>query len=244
MPLESIDGYDPLSLDYSSEENEKLLNQANRRIIVNILKSYTGYFDIFSEMIQNALDATESKSRQNIDGYVPRIWITIDIQNACVKVVDNGIGISADEYRYFLKPNISFKKPKDFRGQKGVGATFLAYGFSLLRVHTRQGDQEVAAILRQGRQWAQDQNETIPRPAFQQELFNVEELQPHDSGTRVEIVLGGASGERPKKLDWLGATTAEQWLDVLRIKTPLGGVYLKTPKFSPTVFLRVIDSSG
>ena len=60
----SIDGYDPLSVEYSSEENEKLLDQANRRIILNILKSYTGYFDIFSETIQNALDATEAKSRE------------------------------------------------------------------------------------------------------------------------------------------------------------------------------------
>ena len=62
--------------------------------------------------------------------------------------------------------------------------------------------------------------------------------------TSVEIVLGGASGERPRKLDWLGAKSAEQWLDLLRIKTPLGGIYLKTPKFAPTVAIRVIDGAG
>lgn len=244
MAAFSIDGFDPLSIEYSSEENEKLLDQANRRIILNILKSYTGYFDIFSETLQNAFDATEAKLRESPEGYEPKIWIEIDIENARVRVTDNGVGISAEEYRYFLKPNMSFKKPKDFRGQKGVGATFLAYGFSLLRVHTRQNGTEVAAILRQGRQWAQDQNETVPRPAFQQEKFNVPELRSGESGTSVEIVLGGASGERPKKLDWLGATTADQWLDVLRIKTPLGGIYLKTPKFSPKVFLKVFDTTG
>jgi hypothetical protein len=244
MAAISIDGYDPLSIEYSSEENEKLLDQANRRIILNILKSYTGYFDIFSEMIQNALDATEAKHREGHVGYQPKIWIEIDIEGGRVRVTDNGVGISADEYRYFLKPNISFKKPKDFRGQKGVGATFLAYGFSLLRVHTRQDGQEVAAILRQGRQWAQDQNETVPRPAFQQEIFKIDEIPSGQSGTSVEIVLGGASGERPRKLDWLGAKTAQQWLDILRIKTPLGGVYLKTSKFSPAVSLRVLDMGG
>ncbi|MEP6983365.1 MAG: ATP-binding protein [Sphingomicrobium sp.] len=208
------------------------------------MKSYTGYFDVFSETIQNALDATEAKLRAVGKSYEPKIWIEIDIENCRVRVTDNGIGISADEFKYFLKPNISFKKPKDFRGQEGVGATFLAYGFSLLRVHTRQGGNEVAAILRQGRQWAQDQNETVPRPAFQQEKFNVSELSAEESGTSVEIVLSGASGERPKKLDWLGAKTAEQWLDVLRIKTPLGGIYLKTPKFAPKIFLKVVDSTG
>lgn len=116
----NIDGFDPLSIDYSSEENEKLLDDANKRIILNILKSYTGYFDLFSEMIQNALDAVEAKSRLTPIGYTPRIWIVIDIENGRVRVTDNGVGISGHEFKYFLKPNISFKKPKDFRGQKGV----------------------------------------------------------------------------------------------------------------------------
>lgn len=244
MTSYNIDGFDPLSVDYSTEESNKLLDDANRRIILNILKSYTGYFDLFSETIQNALDAVEARSRMADGTYTPQIWIDIDIEYGRVTVTDNGVGISADEYKYFLKPNISFKKPKDFRGQKGVGATFLAYGFSILRVHTRRDGVEVAAILRQGRQWAQDQKDSVPRPAFEQESFEVPQLSSTESGTKVEVVLGGTSGERPKRLDWLGARSAEQWLDVLRIKTPLGGVYLHTGKFAPTVHIRVTDSNG
>ena len=237
----SIDGFDPLSFDSTSEDTERLLADANRRIVNNILKSYTGTYDLFAETIQNALDAVEAKSRENVPTYEPSIWIEIDIENARVRVTDNGIGISQNEYRYFLKPNISFKKPRDFRGQKGVGATFLAYGFSLLRVHTRHNGAEVAAIIRQGRLWAQDQNDTIPRPVFEQEDFSLPEIPGGTSGTSVEVVLGGAAGERPRRLDWLDARTAEQWLDVLRIKTPLGGVYLNTAKFSPTVHVKVVD---
>ncbi len=104
----AIDGYDPLSIDYSNQESERLLNEANRRIILNILKSYTGYFDVFSELIQNALDATESKYRSTSIGYTPRIWIEVDIENARIRVTDNGVGISSGEFKYFLKPNISF----------------------------------------------------------------------------------------------------------------------------------------
>jgi hypothetical protein len=240
----SIDGFDPLSFESSDGDNHKLLTEANRRIINNILKSYTGHFDLFSEMIQNALDATESKQRNEGTDYEPHIWIEIDLESARVRVTDNGIGISAQEYRYFLKPNMSFKKPKDFRGQKGVGATFLAYGFSLLRVHTRKAGIEVAAIIRQGRQWAQDQHDTVPRPVFQQEAFKIPELGSNQDGTAVEVVIGGTAGERPKKLDWIGARTAEQWLHVLRIKTPLGGVYLKTSVFAPIVTINVIDNTG
>jgi hypothetical protein len=88
MATFSIDGFDPLSIEYSSEENETLLDQANRRIILNILKSYTGYFDIFSETLQNAFDATEAKLREVGEGYEPKIWIEIDIENARVRVTD------------------------------------------------------------------------------------------------------------------------------------------------------------
>jgi hypothetical protein len=56
--------------------------------------------------------------------------------------------------------------------------------------------------------------------------------------------LSGSAGERPRSLDWIGARTAEQWLKVLRIKTPLGGVYLNTAKFSPQIEVTVTDSTG
>ncbi|WP_265569342.1 ATP-binding protein [Sphingomicrobium nitratireducens] len=237
-----IDGLDPLS--FSNEESEKLIAEANKRIINNILKSYTGYYDGFSELIQNALDATENKFRDLGDSFTPKVWIYIDIEAGKIRVVDNGTGLSSDEFKYFLKPNVSFKRPKDCRGQKGVGATFLAYGFSFLRVHTRNEGIEVAAIMRQGRQWAQDQSDSIPRPVFEEEKFNVPELGNDEDGTSVEILITGIAGEKPGKLDWIGARTAEQWLDLLRIKTPLGGVYLHTDAFSPEVHIQVRDANG
>jgi len=43
----------------------------------------------------------------------------------------------------------------------------------------------------------------------------------------------------------MGATTAEQWIAVLRIKTPLGGIYLDTPpNYLPTVYLSVTNIEG
>jgi HSP90 family molecular chaperone len=39
--------------------------------------------------------------------YTPKIWVDIDIANQTVKVTDNGTGISAEQFRYLLKPNIS-----------------------------------------------------------------------------------------------------------------------------------------
>lgn len=239
-----IDGFDPLSIDVTDAETTRMLDEQNRRIVSNILKSYTGYFDLFSELIQDAMDAVEAKVRSGSAAYQPRIWILIDIKGSRIKVTDNGVGMSANQLKYFVKPNVSFKKPREYRGQKGVGATFLAYGFSLIRIHTRHDGAEHAIHLRQGRQWAQDQNDTVPRPRFAVDQFSIPELASGENGTSVEVVVGGIAGERPKRFDWLGARSAQQWLDVLRIKTPLGGVYLNSAKFSPLVSITVVDSSG
>lgn len=97
----------------------------------------------------------------------------------------------------------------------------------------------MGAILRQGRQWAEDGSGTVPRPKFEAVEFSVSELSSEYSGTCAEVIVGQATGERPKNLGWLGAQNAQQWYTVLRLKSPLGGVYLKTPPFRPKVFIKV-----
>lgn len=242
---QSIDGFDPLADDVSGSDSLlQIMDIARRRDVQNILKSYTGYFDLFSEATQNALDALEKNIQANGKNYVPRIWIYIDVPNSRVRIVDNGCGMDEQQFKFCLRPNISFKTEAGTRGHKGVGATFLAYGFSFFKLQTRANGTAIAATLRQGRQWAEDQSGTIPRPKFQQIPFDVPELANQESGTCVEIVLGKASGERPKDLGWLGAQTAAQWLELLRIKTPLGGVYLNTPPFQPTIYLEVKSVEG
>lgn len=242
----AIDGFDPLSVE-SADQTEvltKVIEESNRRIILNILKSYTGYFDLFSELLQNALDALQTRLRSQEPDYRPTIWVTIDIPSGLVRVVDNGIGMKGEEFLYCLRPNVSFKKQAELRGHKGVGATFLAYGYSFIKLQSKTGGTAMGAILRQGRQWAEDTSDTIPRPRFQGVEFNVPELEREKCGTAVEVLLNGSAGERPRHLGWIGAQTAEQWLNVLRIKSPLGGVYLTTAPFLATVNLTVKSAEG
>ena len=69
-------------------------------------------------------------------------------------------------------------------------------------------------------------------------------LENKQHGTVFKISLN--DGERPK-LSYLNAKKAEQWLDILKVRTPLGGVYLTTNeqgKFKPTVQVYVTDSEG
>jgi Histidine kinase-, DNA gyrase B-, and HSP90-like ATPase len=240
----SLDGFDPLAADDTTVGTSvaAVLEEASKRIVYNILKSYTGYFDVFAELLQNALDAVELRKRREVGNYQPKIWITIDIPDSIVRVVDNGVGMSEREFKYCLRPSVSFKKQTELRGHKGVGATFVAYGFSFLKLQSKQSGTALAAILRQGRQWAEDSSGTVPRPKFEAAEFNVSELSSEPSGTCTEIIVGQASGERPKNLGWLGAQNAKQWYTVLSLKSPLGGVYLRTPPFRPKVFIKVRSS--
>ena len=164
------------------------------------------------------------------------------VENSKLRFTDNDVGMSLHQLLYFLRPNVSFKTRREYRGHKGVGATFLAYGYPHFKVQTKQGSLSYAAILRQGRQWAEDTGGSIRKPTFEEDRFNVPELRDEDSGTSVEIVIGDHKDERPN-LTWIGATTAEQWLTILRLKTHLGGVYLATPPFSPHYEVRVVRAT-
>ena len=239
-----LQGYDPLSYSGAVEQQEAYIAQSQKRVIQNILKSYTGYFDVFSELIQNSLDATEKKWKDQSDKYTPRIWLKIDMASGVIRVTDNGIGMTLPEFKFFLSPNISFKSNRESRGNKGVGATFLAYGFSVLRAQTKRGPNQFCVALRQGRQWADSTGDQIPRPRFEIQDPFAGELASEETGTSIEIVLGSEPGSRPRDLGWIGATTAEQWCNALRIKTPLGAVYFKPTTFKPVVKIEVIAPDG
>lgn len=222
--LDYLNGFDPLSEGAGFGGYDKsVFEEATQRVVQNILKSYTGYFDLFSELLQNSLDAIDKKAKSNPTGYVPRLWIYIDIAARTVRVIDNGTGMSPDEVRFCFRPNVSFKTRKEARGHKGVGATFLAYGFGLIHLSTKTKNWAGAVRLAGGRQWADDTTGSYPRPKIEVDDFNVQELANETSGTAIEISIPQAT--RPD-LGWWSATTAHQWYQILRMRTPLGGVYL------------------
>ena len=107
-----IQGFDPLSESQSADGLEKnIAEEAVKREVTNILKSYTGYYDVFSELLQNALDAIDLRLLKE-DGFTPRITIEIDIPGNRVRVIDNGIGMNMSEFKYCFRPNVSFKVRK------------------------------------------------------------------------------------------------------------------------------------
>ena len=232
------ENWDPLEENLTSE----LISATIKRQIKNILKSYTGWYDLFSELIQNALDALDARAAEH-DEFTPKLWIRIDLEQNMLSVTDNGTGFSEDRFKSFLAPNVSFKKQEN-RGNKGVGASYLAYGFNFLQVGTRTPDYEFIGTLQNGRVWVEDESGTEPRPKVRQENEALHSaFDEIDRGATFTLKLVGGF-IRPQRLDWLNANTANQWSAILRIKTPLGGIYFGAEPSKIQCALQVIDENG
>jgi DNA topoisomerase VI subunit B len=144
--MNKFESFDPLKAKSTADTD--VAANAQKREIKNILSSYVGWYDPFSELIQNSLDSLELRLENKEKNYVPKIRITINIQDNSLNVTDNGVGLSEEQFKQFLCPDISFKSGKT-RGHKGVGATYLAYGFNHIQVATKSGDYSAVGKMSQ-----------------------------------------------------------------------------------------------
>lgn len=239
MKLES---WDPLTS--GQDVDAEILFAAKKREIKNILKSYVGMYDSFSELIQNAMDAVDRRATELEEpDYVPKLWLTINLEENSFSITDNGIGFNEKEFKSFLAPNISFKNGGQTRGNKGVGATYIGYGFDYLQFGTKVSSHTFHGELLKGRDWVEDFHGTVTRPMVTSSEITDPAFAEITRGSTFKIKFGGSS-TRPKDLSWYSATTAEQWLYLLLIKTPLGAITL-TSKSSKIKFqLKVTNKQG
>lgn len=216
-----IIAFDPLSIKYNGE-NEEVVFISVKREITNILNSYVGWYDPFCELIQNAMDAVD-KRRELEDVFEPHIHIFINLKENQISVTDNGIGFKEAEYLKFLAPNFSFKSGENTRGHKGVGTTYLAYGFNYIQIATKTPDFSAIGVMKGAKHWLED-----PAPSANPQVVpdegNVIDafFNEIDRGTSMTIKCDSES--YPKDLTWMGLTTATNWLKVLRVQTGLGQI--------------------
>lgn len=238
--------WDPLD----SNLDQEMLSASAKRSIRNILKSYVGTFDPFAELIQNALDAVD-KMEDHLQttgnshlSYTKTIWLTINLKENSFTIVDNGIGFKESEFKSFLAPSISFKDGKRSRGNKGVGATYIAYGFNDLELGTKGNDFSFSGEIKEGRDWIEDLEGKVARPRIKGKEIKGEFFDSLKRGSIFTLRFGG-SNTKPKDLSWYQAQTADQWAYLLLTKTPLGCVTLtKLPTCQTTFFLKVIGADG
>lgn len=237
MTKNNFTPFDPLRA--KSLADTEVAAIAQKREIRNILGSYVGWYDPFCELIQNSLDAVEERAKEEVNSYKPTIWITVNIQDNSLSVTDNGIGLEEKKFTQFLCPDISFKSGLT-RGHKGVGATYLAYGFNFIQVATKFQDYEAIGKMENSRNWLDDVSPSSnPHMKPDEKGAKDENFNSIDRGVSIYVKFDKTT--HPKDLKWIVTDKAEHWLKILRVKTGLGAF---TPNQDITVKLTVIDKNG
>ncbi len=216
--MKEFESFDPLKAKQVA--NTEVAANALKREIENILSSYVGWYDPFCELIQNALDSIEEKAKLENDDYVPSISVVINIKENSLTVSDNGTGLDKRKFEQFLAPCFSFKSGNT-RGHKGVGATYLAYGFNNIFISTKTESYITSGRMEGARNWLSD-----PTPSGNPEIIyqpnGIEDKKFNSFKTGVSITLRFDSSTHPKKLSWLNAEKAFVWKKILLLKTGLG----------------------
>lgn len=231
--------FDPLEAKQANKADVAI--NAVKREINNILDSYVGWFDPFCELIQNSLDSVEERDKDDEVNYVPKIFITINLNENRLTVTDNGIGLDEQKFKQFLAPSFSFKsKRKGSRGHKGVGATYLAYGFDYMLISTKTSSFSSTGKIENARKWL-GEDSPAGNPLISPDTGKEVDTNFTSIDRGVSITIGFNKNTHPSKLDWLGAKNAEVWFKILSIKTGLGSFY---PNSKTNISITVIDGTG
>ncbi|MDD7972476.1 ATP-binding protein [Roseinatronobacter alkalisoli] len=180
--------WDPLEAAGAVDAN--VLASAKKREIKNILKSYVSNYDPLSELIQNAMDAVEKRFSSELSEK-PKIKVVVNLQENSIEIIDNGCGFEEVEFRSFLAPSISFKSGGETRGNKGVGVTYIAYGFNDLTIRTKNNFFIYEGVMRRGREWIEDQAGTVARPIIEPAKTNSSAFDALEQGTSFKISFSG-----------------------------------------------------
>lgn len=240
--VNQFSSFDPLTVKQAV--NTEVAANAIKREIKNILNSYVGWFDPFCELIQNSLDAVEAKAErmgqhEASKKFEPEIWITINIKENSLIVTDNGIGLTEKQFNQFLAPNFSFKSGKT-RGHKGVGATYLAYGFNYMSIATKADGFSTCGKIDGAKKWLDDENPSgNPEVSYDGEGSKDPIFNRIESGVSIYIRFDKTTV--PGTLQWINATKANQWKALLTAKTGLGAI---RPNPDIKINIIVVDQSG
>lgn len=216
--------FDPLKVNESAAVDESIVSRRHKRSIHSILHSYVGWYDPFAELIQNAIDSVEKRSR--ITEHKKRVRVIVDELNSQLTVSDNGIGLDQTSYQKFLAPHESFKEYGE-RGSKGVGATFLAYGYNYIRIDTKTKHFSANGEMEGARTWLHDDNASANPEVFPTKSEHIDdEFKNFDQGASITVRFDKTT--KPSKLSWPGLKTAYAWFVALSVKTAMGAVYKET----------------
>lgn len=128
----------------------------------NVLGSYFRASDLLAEALQNAADAIDHRSRSQPTA--PRaIDIAFDGAERCFAVADTGTGMSRSALDIVFRPSITLKsgplalsKSRRWRGEKGVGLSFLMFACDDLQFQTCDGKHRYDIAITGAYSWVND----------------------------------------------------------------------------------------
>lgn len=222
-----------------------------RRNIVGVLESYNSSYDAIAEAVQNSMDALEDAALLELPGpYL--LEVTVDLKSNSLTVLDTGVGMNQSQVCEAFAPTATFKDPSlakvifakrgrkhSYRGYKGVGLTYLAYGTDEIWIQSVQDGEMVKGRMRHGRKWAEGQTETAP--IVDKDTTSLG-LDRYKRGTAVRIVFSNTT--RPTHLSNLGSSIGV-WEAILRTRTAAGQVLMSRPSVAPIkIKLILIKNNG
>lgn len=169
--------------------------------VTNVIKSYHNATDVIAEPIQNAVDEVLSAAGISDTG---QVRIVLDTDEDKISVWDNGRGISTDVIERYLAPDVGSKREAFLkglvRGHKGVGLTFLAYGFNFFEIESRTTSEHYRVRIEGGRSWVDATDPTIPPPVGQLLISGVDFKNGRLESTGTIVTIGLSPATEPRSL--------------------------------------------
>lgn len=213
-----------------------------RRDVEEIVRSYRHSWDIFSELIQNSVDAVRRQAPAGTSNFIGTLDIKVETQLQKITVSDNGCGLSREALIGALAPGRSFKTVGQDYGYKGYGLTFVLYASSSFYIRSVRDGKASALRVTGAIDWlASGSAEEAELPPVQ--WLSIDQETAEANGTTVSVTLNcGAYQSKFRALsaldhmfEWAQKPKALEY--VLRLRTAVGnaaGIFnrVSTPKIN------------
>jgi hypothetical protein len=181
--------------------------------IEEIIRAYRHSWDIYSEILQNSVDAINRRYRilndpdfylyesyrqqfselESNSAYVGRIQITVNTPERTIEVMDNGVGILPEKVEDFLLPKGGDKPVAYEYGFKGYGLTFVAFISTEFRIMSRPflpfGSDAHELHLNGLFDWVADEKNTVSFPSSPIPDISITSDLPIEWNTAVKVKL-------------------------------------------------------
>lgn len=223
-----MDELDIFGTKFISEEDRV---DTLRRQLLNLVTSYSDEADVFTELIQNAVDALQAKSFSRDEA--PELLIVIGRRSNephYVYVEDNGSGMSPEVASQLCVPGFSRNKTRGRTiGYKGVGASYVAAVSTWFALWSRSDTGATTErTIRHAFDWIVDSDAPAPTVTTEFEAPEVVRKLASKDGSGTGVLYQFHSGHKPTSLDnmvLVGAGAEKEltyWAAFLAARTPVG----------------------